>query len=128
LTIDRQTEKIEGVPQRVCVMNSRVPSLDVDLHLVLCDFGRSGLAYVETDPTEADATTVVRNLLHGQYDRPLRIIAINVDEGWSRDVSEMIAAKVQEVAEPDGRELTSGTLAFIEAQIGCAVQPILPLW
>jgi hypothetical protein len=53
-------------------MNSRVPSLDVDIHIVLCDFGRAGLAYVETDPTEADATTVVRNLLHGQYDRPLR--------------------------------------------------------
>ena len=37
-----------------------VPSLDVDVHLVLCRFGRAGLAYVETDPTEADATTVVR--------------------------------------------------------------------
>jgi hypothetical protein len=49
-----------------------MPSLDVDIHLVLCDFGRSGFAYVETDPTEADATTVVRNLLHGQYDRPIR--------------------------------------------------------
>ena len=28
-----------------------------DLHFVLCDFGRSGQAYVETDPTEADAST-----------------------------------------------------------------------
>ena len=32
---------------------SLVPSLDADVHLVLCDFGRSGLAYVETDPAEA---------------------------------------------------------------------------
>jgi hypothetical protein len=38
---------------------SLVPSLDADVHLVLCDFGRSGLAYVETDPAEADATAVV---------------------------------------------------------------------
>jgi hypothetical protein len=44
---------------------SRVSSLDVDVHLVLCDFGRAGLAYVEADPTKADATTVVMNLLHG---------------------------------------------------------------
>ena len=34
-------------------------SLDADIHLVLCRFGRAGLAYVETDPAEADATTVI---------------------------------------------------------------------
>jgi hypothetical protein len=66
---------------------SLVPSLDVDVHLVLCDFGRSGLAYVETDPTKADATTIVRNLLQGQYERPVRVVALNADEGWARDVS-----------------------------------------
>ena len=107
---------------------SLVPSLDADLHFILCDFGRSGLAYVETDPAEADATTVVQNLLHGQYERPLRVIALNADEGWSRDVSEAIAAKVRDVAEHEGRELSSGTLAFIEAHIGRVMQPTLPLW
>jgi hypothetical protein len=81
---------------------SRVSSLDVDVHLVLCDFGRAGLAYVETDPTEADATT--------------------------RDVSEAIAAKVRDVADQEGRDLTAGTLAFIEVHIGRVVQPTLPLW
>ena len=60
---------------------SLVPSLDADIHLVLCRFGRAGLAYVETDPAEADATTVVQNLLHGRYAQPLRVIALNVDEG-----------------------------------------------
>jgi hypothetical protein len=107
---------------------SLVPSLDADIHLVLCDFGRSGLAYLETDPAEADATTVVQNLLHGQYEWPLRVLALNVDEGWARDVSETIAAKVRDVAEHEGRELTSGTLAFIEAHIGRVIQPTLPLW
>ena len=109
-------------------MNSRPPYLDVDVHLVLCDFGRAGLAYVETDPVEADATTIVQNLLHGQYEQPLRVIAINAEEGWSRDVSESIAAKVRDVAEHELIELTSGTLGFIEAHIGRARQPTLPLW
>ena len=45
---------------------SLVPSLDADLHFIFCDFGRSGSA-------EADATTVVQNLLHGQYEGPLRV-------------------------------------------------------
>ena len=107
---------------------SLVPSLNEDVHFVLCDFGRAGLAYVETDPAEADATTVVQNLLNGQYERPLRVIALNADEGWSRDVSEAIAAKVRDVAEHEGRELTSGTTSFIEDHIGRLVQPTLPLW
>src|SRR6476619_1260666 len=84
---------------------SLVPSLDVDVHLVLCDFGRAGLAYVETDPAEADATTVVQNLLHGRYGQPLRVIALNVDEGWSQDVSEAMARKVREIAEHEDYEL-----------------------
>ena len=42
-------------------------SFDQDLHFVLCDFGRYGRAYVETDPAKADASTIVRNLLQGQY-------------------------------------------------------------
>jgi hypothetical protein len=94
---------------------SLVPSLNVDVHLVLCDFGRSSVAYVETDPTKADATAIVRNLLRGQYERPVRVVALNADEGWARDVSENIAAKIREVAQREGRDLTSGTRAFIEA-------------
>src|SRR5262245_47400667 len=77
---------------RVMSRISLVP--EQDLHFVLCDFGRSGQAYVETDPAEADASTIVL----GQYDRPVRILALNVEEGWVRDVSEIIAAKVQDVA------------------------------
>ena len=37
------------------------PSLDQDLHFVLCGFGGAGLAYVETDPTKADARTKCRS-------------------------------------------------------------------
>ena len=33
--------------------------LDADVHLVLCSFGRAGLAYIEADPAESDASTIV---------------------------------------------------------------------
>jgi hypothetical protein len=82
-----------------------------DLHFVLCDFSRSGQAYVETDPSQADASTIVRNLLEGQYTRPVRVLALNVEEGWVRDVSEVIAAKVRDVARRDEWGLTGGTRA-----------------
>ena len=84
---------------------------------------------METDPIiEADATTIVRALLRGLYDRPLRVKALNAEEGWSRDVSETIAAKVRDVTEHEDLELTSGTLAFIEMHTERALQPTLPLW
>ena len=47
---------------------------------------------------EADATTVVRYLLYGRYGQPLRVIALNVEEGWSPDVSETMAFKVLQMA------------------------------
>jgi hypothetical protein len=100
-----------------------------DLHFVLCDFGRSAQAYVETDPSQADASTIVRNLLDGQYDRPVRVLALNVEEAWVRDVSRIIAAKVQEVARRDGQGLTAGTRAFVERHSDPAnQQQVLPLW
>jgi hypothetical protein len=100
-----------------------------DLHFVLCDFGPSGHAYVETDPCEADASTIVRNLLDGQYNRPVRVVALNLEEGWVRDVSQLIAAKVQDVARREAKELTGGTRAFIEAHSDPAdQQQVLPLW
>jgi hypothetical protein len=111
------------------VMSTISPVPEQDLHFVLCDFGRSGQAYVETGPTEADASTVVRNLLRGQYDRPVRVLALNVEEGWVRDVSEIIASKVQDVARRGGQGLTAGTRAFIEAHSYLTdEQQMLPLW
>jgi hypothetical protein len=89
---------------------------------------KGGPAYIETDPNEADATTVVRNLLYGQYGEPLRVVAVNVEEGWSRDVSEAIAHKVLQIARQDDVELTDGTIAFIDAHTEAALQPTLPLW
>lgn len=100
-----------------------------DLHFVLCDFGHSGQACVETAPKQADASTIVRNLLDGQYNRPVRILALNVEEGWVRDVSQIIATTVRDMAWHGERELTSGTLDFIEANSGPADrQHVLPLW
>jgi hypothetical protein len=76
-----------------CVMSpaSFASSSDQDLHFVLCDFGRYGRAYVETDPAQADASTIIRKLLQGQYGRPLSVLALNTAEGRVQDVSALIA-------------------------------------
>src|ERR1700720_4529176 len=75
-----------------------VPALDLELHFVLCDFGALGIAYVETVPTEVDRDTIIRNMMSGEYDHPLHVIAVNPAKGWARDVSEDIARALVETA------------------------------
>jgi hypothetical protein len=91
-------------------------------------FGRNGQAYVETDPDETDASTIVRKLLEGQYGRPLRVLALNAEESWVQDVSELIARKVRDIALRKEQELPGGTREFIEAHTEVAEQHVLPLW
>ena len=95
-----------------------VPTLDLDLHFVLCDFGALGTAYVETVPTEVDRDTIIRNMMSGEYDHPLHVIAVNPAKGWARDVSEDIARALVETAVRGGQSLPPGTQGFVESQLG----------
>jgi hypothetical protein len=71
---------------------SIVPDVtDRDVYLVLDDFDSLGRSWRETDEQSTDRTALVQDLLEGQYRNPVRVIAFNTAEGWSRDVSEEIA-------------------------------------
>ncbi len=71
-----------------------VPQSDATVHIVLDDFGKSGRAYRETDEEDVSFDTVVDDLMTGQFNNPVRVIAFNTGEGWSRDVSEDVAWEV----------------------------------
>jgi hypothetical protein len=90
-----------------------VPSLGHDLHFVLCDFGKNGHAFVETDPAHADRNAIICNLIAGEYERPLNVIAFNLAEGLACDVSESIAKAIMK----GGAVLTDGTSAFVVAHL-----------
>jgi hypothetical protein len=92
------------------------PSDDVTVYLVLNDY-KTGLAYVETAPAEADRETIIRNFLSGQYANALRVIAFNTAEGWSRDVSEDVAGEVLERAFDADDNLLEGTERFIDRHL-----------
>ena len=68
--------------------------LDRDMYLVLEDFS-SGPAWRETDEDRTDYRTLISDLLTGQYDHPLRVVAFNPLEGWSRDASEDVAQELE---------------------------------
>ncbi|MGY3367146.1 hypothetical protein ACVWZL_004271 [Bradyrhizobium sp. GM2.4] len=89
--------------------------LDRDIYLVLEDFGApAGCSWRETDEQDTDIETIIRDLLSGQYAYPVRIIAFNAIEGWSRDATSEIADELAERV--TGRaEITAALRAFIEA-------------
>ena len=70
--------------------------LDRTVYLVLNDYAGAfgGLAWSETDTANTDRATLIRHLLEGQYSSPVRIVAFNTAEGWSRDASDEIAAEL----------------------------------
>lgn len=68
---------------------------DQTIYLVADDCGRPGCAWVDTDYETTDLETVIQDLLSGQYNNPLKIIAFNPGERWSGDVSEHVAREVR---------------------------------
>jgi hypothetical protein len=88
--------------------------LERDVYIVLDDFGRLGKAWRETDEAGTSRAMLVRNLLEGQYENPVRVVVFNTAEGWSRDVTVDIAEELRRrYVEYD--EVSGSLLAFIEA-------------
>ena len=95
---------------------SMVPQVgDQDTYLVLDDLGgRYGRAWRETDEESTDRETLIRDLFAGEYSNPVRIVAFNTAEGWSRDVTVDIADELRrQYVEYD--EVPTSVLRFVEA-------------
>ena len=104
------------------VLRMNIPSivpndrLDKDFYLVLEDF-RAGPSFRETD----EGITYIKlidDLLTGQYDNVIRVVAFNPVEGWSRDASEDVANALEQHIAAEGREVSEAMREFIEGQTG----------
>jgi hypothetical protein len=100
---------------------SIVPTIGYTHYFVLDDFGEYGCIFHERREHETDEETVIRHLIEGQFNKPLRVFAFNAHEGWSRDVSEEIADKVLRQVEGGHGALSSDTRAFVERHLGFSV-------
>ena len=79
-------------------------STNRDVYLVLDDFGSLGRVWPEW---------MIRSLLEGQYVNPVRIVAFNTAEGWSRDVTLDIADELRRRYVEDD-EVPASVLKFLE--------------
>src|SRR6476469_9080956 len=91
---------------------------DFEIYIVLDDLGKLGRAYREVDKEQADKATVIRDIIDGQYNNPVRVVAFNTAEGWSRDVSEDIAREMLDLAHRKAERLSKPAQAFVEWATG----------
>lgn len=106
-------------------MPSLVPQdshFDVTVHIVLEDYGRLGRTYRETDEVDADEPGLINDILTGQFEHIVRIVAFNTDQGWSRDVTEDIARKVVDEAQRRGRDIRDGARKLVARFMPDAVE------
>src|SRR5262245_51489175 len=105
----------------------RTPSLipdkqqpHVTVYIVINDFGELGRAYVETDEAKADEETILTNIISGEYSNPIRVVAFNAAQEWSRDVTEDIARELLD-REARGRDLSESARKFVERVLEIAM-------
>src|SRR6476661_5991252 len=94
-----------------------VPVHDYETYLVVDEISRVRL-YRETVEDEATKETVISDIVSGQYERPVRIVAFNTAEGWSRDVTEDVAREMLDRAARKIEPLTESAVSFIEWATG----------
>lgn len=66
------------------------------------------------DTAQCDRDTTLHDLYSGQFNNPVRVVASNTREGWSRDVSYEFAAELQRLADIERTELTENVAEFVE--------------
>jgi hypothetical protein len=83
---------------------------DREIYIVLEDFGPLGEVW---HSCSADRETLIGDMLDGQYEEPVRIVAFNTAQGWSRDVTEEIARELHQHCANRG-EIPFSLLDFLE--------------
>jgi len=97
------------------------------VYLVLDDFGAHGQVFRETDPQHADLESTIADLIGGQFNDPVAVIAFNPTEGWSRDVSADVASEIQRRADMAFEDVSSTVERFVERHAGLERQLTLRL-
>ena len=101
----------------------RTPSIvpdgaDQTVYLVVDSFGGLGTVYRETEVERTDLETVIADLMSGQFNDPVRVVAFNTLEHWARDVSKDIALEIQSRSDIDGHDVPETLRDFIDSHAG----------
>lgn len=78
---------------------------DQTVYLVVDSLGASGAGCRETEVERTDLEAIIRDLISGRFNDPVRVVAFNTLEHWSNDVSAEVAAEIQTRCDINGEPL-----------------------
>ena len=84
-----------------------------------------GSVYREVERTEFE--TIISDLLTGQFNDPVRVLAFNTLEHWSDDVSQEVAAEIQTRCDIEGIAIPEHIRDFVASFTGPTRQLALRL-
>jgi len=91
---------------------------DQTVYLVIDRFGGLGTVYRETEVERADLETIIADLMSGQFNDPLRVVAFNTLEHWSEDVTEYIVFEIQTRCDIEGVPVPEHIRDFVVSYTG----------
>jgi hypothetical protein len=100
---------------------------DHNVYLVMDDLGRLGRVWREADDNAAELEAVILDLLAGQYKSPIRVVAFNTAEHWSRDVSADVAQELRRRCDLQQRDIPFFLQDFVDRNEGRYRDIQLPL-
>ena len=97
---------------------------DQTIYLVVDDIGALGTCR-ETEVERPDFDAVIAALLAGQFNAPVRVMAFNTLEHWSRDISKEIAEEICICCDIEGIAVPEHIADFVERHTARVAQPAL---
>jgi hypothetical protein len=90
---------------------------DQTVYLVVDRF-KSGTVYREIEVERTDLESIIGDLLAGQFNDPVQVVAFNTADRWSDDVSAAIAGEIQTRCDLRCEPVPDGLLGFVEIYAG----------
>ena len=87
---------------------------DQTIYLVVDNFGPFGSVCRETEIERTEIESIVADLLSGQFNDPIRVVAFNTLEHWSEDMSAEIAREIQTRCDIEGDGVPDHLQDFVE--------------
>jgi hypothetical protein len=107
------------------MQTSIVPDSEHTTYLLLDEMTNQHVSiWPEISADEANEATIVQWIIEGQFSRPIKIVAFNTEDGWSRDVTQEIATKLLDLNQ-NGVALGATAIEFIERVTGQSTTAIV---
>jgi hypothetical protein len=103
--------------------SSSAPSMvpygaDQAVYLIIDRFDEVGSACRETEAERSDLETVITDLMSGQFNDPVRVVAFNTLEHWVQNISAEIALEIQTRCDIDGDDVPEPIRDFVGRHTG----------